>query len=147
MIEGSSYEDYIDKYGSLTYTNVGTSMLPLIRQGRDMFVVQKKGLERCKKGDIVLYRRPPDKYVLHRIVQVRPDDYVILGDNCIAKEYGIRDDDIIAVMTGFVRDGKQHSVKDIGYRFYSVLWMCIAPLRTTVKKALLKIKHLTKHNR
>jgi len=147
MIEGSSFEDYLEKYGSLTYTNVGTSMLPLIRQGRDMFVLQKKGLGRCQKGDVVLYRRPPDKYILHRIIGVRPDGYVILGDNCIAKEYGIHDEDIIGVMTGFVRNGKQHSVEDIGYRLYSVLWIYTAPIRITAKKGLLKIRRLTKRNR
>ena len=71
------YEDYIEKNGSLTYTNVGVSMLPLLRQGKDMFIVSKKGKERCKAGDVVLYRRPPDQYVLHRVIEVCSDGYVI----------------------------------------------------------------------
>ena len=105
-----NYEEYIEKNGSLTYTNVGTSMMPLLRQGKDLFTVTKRNGEKCKKGDVVLYKRPPNKYILHRIVEVRKNDYVILGDNCINKEYGIKDIDIIGVMTSYVRNGKEHSI-------------------------------------
>ena len=51
-------------------------MLPLLREGKDLFTVRKKGPERCKKGDVALYRRG-DACVLHRVIEVRPDDYVI----------------------------------------------------------------------
>ena len=115
----SSIEDYLNERGTLTYSNVGVSMMPLLRQGRDLFTVRKKGPERCKVGDVVLYKRPPDKYVLHRIVEVRRDSYVILGDNCVNREYGIRDSDILGVMTGYIRDGKEHSVMEQAYLDYT----------------------------
>ena len=138
----SSYEEYLEENGTLTYTNVGTSMLPLLRQGKDLFTVAKKGAERCKAGDVVLYRRPPASYVLHRVIEVRPDDYVILGDNCVTKEVGIRDEDILGVMTGFVRGGKEHSVTEAGYRAYTALWLRIVPLRIFVKKAEFRLRRL-----
>ena len=115
----SSIEDYLNERGTLTYSNVGVSMMPLLRQGRDLFTVRKKGPERCKVGDVVLYKCPPDKYVLHRIVEVRRDSYVILGDNCVNREYGIRDSDILGVMTGYIRDGKAHSVTEQAYLDYT----------------------------
>ena len=31
MSNGISFEEYLDQNGTLTYTNVGTSMLPLLR--------------------------------------------------------------------------------------------------------------------
>ena len=139
-----SYEEYLDAYGTLTYTNVGISMLPLLRQGRDLLTVRKKGPERCRKGDVVLYRRPPDQYVLHRIVEVRSDDYVILGDNCVSKEYGIRDEEILGILTGFVRNGKTHSVDELGYRAYSTLWLHTIPIRTGSKKLIWKLKGVIK---
>ena len=142
MSNGISYEDYLNTYGILTYYNVGVSMLPLLRQGKDLFIVKRKGPERCRVGDVVLYRRPPNHYVLHRIVQVRPSDYVILGDNCVVKEYGIRDEDIIGVMTGFVRDGKEHSTAEAGYRVYSLLWLYTAPVRICLKKALFRLRRM-----
>ena len=144
MSEKISFEDYLDQYGSLTYTNVGVSMMPLLRQGKDLFTVRKKGKERCRKGDVVLYKRPPDRYVLHRIIEVRPDDYVILGDNCIAMEKGIRDEDIIGVLTSFVRDGKEHSIDEAGYRLYSSVIMHTIPARIFCRKAAGKVRRLLK---
>ena len=52
-----SYKAFLDRHGRLTYTNVGVSMLPLLRQGRDLFTVEKKTADRCQAGDVVLYRR------------------------------------------------------------------------------------------
>ena len=144
MGEGISYEEYLDAHGSLTYSNVGTSMLPLLREGKDLFTVKKKGPERCRVGDVVLYRRPPAHYVLHRVVEVHADDYVILGDNCVARETGVTDDDIIGVMCGFVRDGKEHTVDEFGYRLYSAFWMVLAPIRITCKKVRLRLGRLVR---
>lgn len=129
-----SFEDYLAENDSLTYTNVGVSMLPLLRQGKDLFTVRKKGPERCKVGDVVLYRRR-DQYVLHRVVQVREKDYVILGDNCVAREYGITDEDILGVMTGFVRGGKEFGVSDLGYRLYSSFWLHMEKPRVFLKRS------------
>ncbi len=143
MNERVSFEEYLDQYGSLTYTNVGVSMMPLLRQGKDLFTVRRKGEERCKKGDVVLYRRG-ERYVLHRIVAVRPDDYVILGDNSAAFETGIRDQDIIGVLTGFVRDGKEHSIEEAGYRMYSAVMMHTIPARIFCRKAYGKLRRLVR---
>lgn len=143
MSERISFEEYLDQYGSLTYTNVGVSMMPLLRQGKDLFTVRRKGAERCRKGDVVLYRRG-ERYVLHRIVEVRPDDYVILGDNCTARETGIKDEDILGVLTGFVRDGKEHSVDEAGYRMYSALMTHTVPARVFCRKAYGRLRRLLK---
>lgn len=126
-----TYEEYLEQNGTLTYRNVGTSMLPLLKQGRDLFTVTKKSQERCKKLDVVLYRRGKN-YVLHRVVEVRMEDYVILGDNCLKKEYGIRDEDILGVMTEYVRKGKRQSCKSFRYRAYSVLWVKAYPIRVAI---------------
>ncbi len=139
-----TYEDYLEEHGSLTYRFSGVSMLPLLRQGKDFYTVRKKENKRCDKYDVVLYRRPPDQYVLHRIVKVRETDYVILGDNCMSKEYGITDDDILAVMTSFTRSGKEHSVQEMPYRIYSRVWYAIYPVRLLYKRIVLKIKSLRK---
>ena len=140
--EITTYEEYLEKHGTLTYRNVGVSMLPLLKQGRDIFTVRKKTAERCRKYDVVLYRRPPNKYVLHRIVEVRENDYVILGDNCINKEYGITDDDIIGVMTEFVHKGKAYTVNNIRYKIYTVLWCGCSDIRIFFKKGIMKLKRL-----
>lgn len=123
-----SYEEYLDKFGVLTYTFRGVSMLPMLRQGKDLITVEKKGAERLKKYDVPLYRRGKD-YVLHRVVKVREKDYVILGDNCLNKEYGVTDSDIIGVLVSFKRNGKTISVDDPVYRIYARLRYFFYPLR------------------
>lgn len=140
----TTYEQYLAEHGSLTYTFKGNSMNPMLKQGRDIFTVRAKTSERCRKYDVVLYRRPPNQYVLHRVVEVRDTGYVILGDHCISKEYGITDDDIIAVMTSFTRRGKEHSVHEISCRIYSRVWYAIYPIRKLYMRFAMKIKGLIK---
>ena len=128
-------EDYLAEHGTLTYTNKGTSMLPLIREGKDLFTIRRKGSERCSKGDVVLYKRPPNHYVLHRVIAVRENDYVILGDNCVNPEYGITDADIIGVMTGYVRSGREHDIHGISYRLYTFIMLHTITIRILMKRA------------
>ena len=140
MNKGVSYEEYLEAHGILTYSSVGTSMMPLLRQGKDLFTVAKKDSKRCKVGDVVLYRRPPEHYVLNRIVEVLPDSYVLLGDNCVNREYGIRDEDILGVMIAFVRNGKEHSVEEAVYRTYTAFCLHTAAIRIAGKKIVWKLK-------
>ena len=44
------------------------------------------------------------------------------GDTQFAKEKGIRDDQIIAVMTSFVRKGKPYKINSLRYRTYVNFW-------------------------
>lgn len=127
----TSFETILDTTGYLVYTNVGTSMMPLLRQGRDVMEIRKKGEERCKKYDAVLYK-VRGRYILHRILEVRENDYVIVGDNCFRKEYGITDQQILGVLTGVVRDGRHISVTDRKYQCYVHLWCDFYPVRAAI---------------
>ena len=131
---------YLAENGTLTYTNRGVSMWPLLREGRDMFTLRRKTEARCRRGDVVLYTRGRD-YVLHRIIDVRKDDYVILGDNCIQREYGITDSDILGVMTGFIRGGREHSVDGFGFRLYTFIILHTITIRTFTKRVISWIIH------
>lgn len=117
MSETLSYQEYLDRHASLTYTNVGTSMMPLLREGRDLFIVVPK-TGRCHVGDVTLYHRAPNSWVLHRVVKVLPKGYLMLGDNSVAREL-VAEDDVIGVMQSFVRDGRKHDVSELGYRAYT----------------------------
>ena len=129
------FEEYLDKYGSLTYKNKGVSMMPLLRQDRDLFTIEKKVQDRCRKYDVVLYKTG-EKYILHRVIKVVPDGYVIRGDNTYHKEFKT-DRDILGVMTGFQRDGRDHKVTEFGYKLYSVIRCASYPLRALY----LKLRH------
>ena len=142
----TTYEEELNRTGKFTYTCSGISMLPLLRQQKDLFTIEKKQ-GRCEKFDVVLYKRPPKSYVLHRVVEVREKDYVILGDNCFNKEYGIRDEDILGVMTSFVKNGKEYPVSHKGYRLYTTVWYFLYPLRRLWMKCKGKFKRLAKKDR
>ncbi len=142
----TNFEEYINQNGKLTYANKGVSMMPLLKQGRDLFTVEKKTSQRCKKNDVVLYKRGKD-YVLHRIIEVRPQDYVILGDNCIKKEYGTTDEDILGVMTDFKHNGKDYSVDDWQYRLYTFIISHTVSIRIFLKKIILRIRKQQKKMR
>lgn len=127
-----TYEEYFRQHTELVYKNVGISMLPMLKQGRDLFILKKKTEQRCKKYDVVLYYRKPEQYVLHRIVEVQEKGYVLLGDNCENKEYGIKEGDILAVMDSFVRKGRTISIANWKYKIYIHLWYWIYPFRKQI---------------
>lgn len=127
----STFEEELKRHGRLVYPNVGTSMLPLLRQGKDLMVISPRPNRRPKKYDAVLYKRG-DRYILHRILKVREKDYVICGDHNWQREYGITDGQIIGVLTAFVRDGVQTPVTDRRYLCYVHLWCDFFPVRAAI---------------
>lgn len=141
----STFEEQLEKYGSFTFRNTGVSMMPLLRQGRDLFTVRKleKG-ERLKKYDVALYHRDK-QYVLHRVLKVTDTGYIIRGDNCIKKET-VPESDIMGLMTEYVRDGKTFSVSDPVYKRYLIRMLMFSPFRIffaysklMIKRTILKI--------
>lgn len=128
----STFEEELRQNGYLLYRNVGDSMMPLIRQGRDLVLIERRPEGRLKKYEVPLYRRDSGQYVLHRILQVRKDDYVLCGDNRWQRETGITDRHIIGVLTAVIRDGKKLPVTDKRYRAYVHLWCDLFPIRAAV---------------
>ena len=128
-----SFEEELERSGKLVYRNAGVSMRPLIKQDRDIIIISKPE-GRLKKYDVPLYKRG-DQYVLHRVVKVCEDSYVILGDNCLRKEYGIKEEQILGVLTSLVRNGKEVDLNGFGYRFYSRAWYFLYPVRVIFMKA------------
>lgn len=117
----STFEEQLKNNGTLVYYNVGDSMMPLLREHHDLLVlkVPKKPI---KKYDIVLYKRSSGQYVLHRVLSVKHNGFVICGDNRYKKEYGVKRKQILAVLTAVIRDGKEISTDSIKCKFYAHLW-------------------------
>ena len=67
-----SYEEVLQKVGHLLTHNIGNSMLPLLRQGRDSIMIDRCDPYHLQKFDVVMFKRPGDRkgrYVLHRILR------------------------------------------------------------------------------
>ena len=139
----SSFEEILESEGRLIYSNVGDSMLPMIRQGRDLLVIERTS-GRLKQYDVPLYRRDTGQYVLHRVLKVRERDYVLCGDNRWGRETGITDRHVLGVLTAIIREGKTLSVTDRRYRIYVHLWCDLFPLRAVLLKGIHALKRMRK---
>ncbi len=121
-----TFEELLRRDGKLIYKTKGVSMRPMLRQNRDLVIIEPpKG--RLRPKDVALYRRGKN-YVLHRVISVEKGYYLIRGDNTYALEK-VPDQAILGVLTGFVRKGRQHRVTDRGYLLYVRIWCAIYPLR------------------
>ena len=133
-----SIEEVLNSKGVYVSTTSGVSMRPLFYDRRDTVIISPvKG--RLQKYDLPLYKRG-DRYILHRVIKVLPDSYVMLGDNCVSKEYGITDADIVGVMTAYYRKDRYGTPKDLGYRLYVRFWYYTHPIRIPLKKLWWKIR-------
>lgn len=111
----------------------GTSMLPLIRQGRDS--VALRALDRPARAlDILFYQRSDGSYVLHRVKEVTPGGMILWGDNQIMLEHGVTEDQIIGYAARIFRDDREIDLTGLPYRTY--LWVWKKPL---LRRAILEI--------
>ena len=145
----ASFEEVLAKHGKLIYTCVGTSMFPMLRPRKDLLIIERPKRP-IQKYDVLLYKRDSGKYVLHRVLKTKNDEYVLCGDHQWRREYGIKDRQVIGVLTAFIKDGKEISITDKYYRLYVHLWCDLFWLRATClwcfsipKRIKKKLKNLT----
>lgn len=137
-MERLKIEDVLEKEGVYVATIYGISMYPMLRNQRDTVVI-KPYTGRLKKYDVPLYK-VGDRYILHRIIKVLPDSYIIRGDNLQEKEYGITDEKILGVLTSFYRDEKEIKLDNWIYKTYVFIWHTFFYPRIFVQKAYNKLK-------
>lgn len=119
---------------SVRFSPHGTSMLPMLKDGRDQVIISPLP-DKLKKYDLPLYQRKNGQYVLHRIVKVR-DTYTCIGDNQFVTEPGLCHEQMIAVVTGFIRKGKEYSTECLRYKAYCRFWCAVRPFRYCWIRAL-----------
>lgn len=99
----------------------GTSMLPLIRQGRDS--VALRALNRPpRKNDILFYQRADGSYVLHRVKTATPQGLTLWGDNQAFLEPGVQQNQIIGYASRIFREDNEVDCQGLKYRLYLWLW-------------------------
>lgn len=103
--------------GEVRFTPKGISMMPLLRSGVDVVTLGKVTFP-LKKYDIALYQRDTGEYVLHRVIKVKDGTYTMRGDNQALAEPGIREDQIIGVVTKFTHQGKTYTPDNFNYKVY-----------------------------
>ena len=116
----------LERGGKASLTVTGNSMRPMLMNQRDTVTLITPGT--LQKGDVVLFKRSCGAYVLHRIIKKTQDGYICCGDNQAIHEPVCRDQ-MIAVVDGFVRNGKFYTTATPLYRLYTAVWMRLFSLR------------------
>lgn len=111
----------------------GNSMSPFLINARDTIIFEKPKRE-LKKGDMVFYERDSGQFVMHRICDVKPDGYYIIGDAHTEIEGPVRREQIFALVIKVCRKGKWIDEKDFMWRLFERVWVNIIPLRRIILK-------------
>ena len=125
-------EEVLASGGEFRMYPKGTSMLPLLVQGKDSVILRRNDSRKVQKHDILLYRRDDGHFVLHRAMKLEKDGtYTMCGDNQTLLETGIRADQIIGYVGAVYKDDRLVAADSLGYRVYVTLW-CFMPIRRIV---------------
>lgn len=111
-------ERELEERGYGLFQTVGDSMEPLLHSRRSTVMIERaKGP--LKRYDVALYRRPTGEYVLHRVIKILDDAYLICGDNRTWRER-VPMEWVIGVMAGYYADERNVyiSCADRAYQRY-----------------------------
>lgn len=117
----------------------GSSMNPFLIHQRDTVFFRRPDRP-LRRGDIVFYQRDNGQYVLHRIVRVRGDMFDIIGDAQTEIEFGVRREQIFALITKVKRKGKLIRPGDFWWMFFERVWLRMIPLRRIISVVYGKTK-------
>ena len=132
-------EETLKSGGTFEIAVKGTSMLPLLVEGRDTVVLGAVS-EPLKKDDIPFYRRPDGAYVLHRVRRAEDGVYTMCGDNQWVEETGVLHSQVIGKVISIRRKGREFPVASKRYRFYCAFWRALFPVRKYIVKIRGKLK-------
>lgn len=135
----------------------GWSMYPLLVSDRDEVRIAPPDARRLKRGEVVLFRRlrtpewngkiatqtPKGQIlVLHRIWRRKGNQFYMVGDNQKLVEGPLERSQIKGVMTGFIRNGRYHSVRSPLYRVYATIWLWLRPFRPVLSQTAGRLKRV-----
>lgn len=121
--------------GDVIFTVTGNSMWPLLRHRRDQVSIVRPQPLRLRKYDIPLFVRPNGRYILHRVVGMNKDGYVVVGDGQSTLERGLTPEQVLGIVQGFWRNGSYIPCTAATYRLYCHLWVWAYPLRWVCQQA------------
>ena len=122
----------LDEGKRVTIPVKGLSMLPFIRGGKDLVVLEKAG-EVLEADDIVLFHVGPregGRYVMHRILSIDGDAVDIQGDGVPETHEHVRRNQVIAKAVEILRGGKcRVDPYSPGQRRLVHFWQWLRPVR------------------
>ena len=113
----------------------GTSMTPFLSPGDTVYVSRTPLFRR---GDIVLFRRPDGRYVLHRLLSADEERCLLRGDAQSTPE-SVPAACLRARVEAVRRRGRLYTARSPRWRFYAGPWQALTPLRPWIMAVYRKI--------
>ncbi|MEE5991941.1 MAG: S24/S26 family peptidase [Oscillospiraceae bacterium] len=135
---GKAQLKQLEEHGFYISSPKGISMRPMIMEGKDAVVIKKIETPPIRY-DLVMYVRPNMQGVIHRVIHVREDEYIICGDNCWQFEH-VKPEQIKGIVTEYCHNGKWKPVTNFKYQVYVHLWVDLLFLKRPVFYVRDKIK-------
>ncbi|MBR5899841.1 MAG: S24/S26 family peptidase [Clostridia bacterium] len=107
------YQTAIETNGVLAFVPHGNSMWPFFKSGKQTVIIVKNK-DRLELLDVALYKTCDGQVVLHRVVGVLDDGYIMQGDSLFKSEK-ILESQVIGVMDSFYKGKRILSPLDPKY--------------------------------
>ena len=121
-------ESEISQGRSVWFKIKGTSMLPFLKDNKDSVLLSPVN-EPVVKNDVVLFFYK-GRHVLHRVIKIEGEKYIMQGDGVFASSEFCHSKDIIGKVTQIQRpSGKIIPVTSFKWRMFSSLWVNLRFLR------------------
>ena len=117
----------------------GNSMLPFIRHN-DCVILAYPAPGKIRRGSIVVAYTDELGYVMHRIVEKKGEQLILLGDGNVNQFEHTDCGRVIAVVTQYERGKRIFSVDGLGMRIVGRVWYMMHPWRKRVLDVWWKIK-------
>ncbi len=104
---------------SFSFPVKGTSMRPMLKNDDVVTIVS---INNYKKGDILLYKRLDESFVLHRVRKIKNNKLYIVGDHQTGLEE-VNYNQVIAKVINYKKNNKDkvYNLKGVKYNLYKFI--------------------------
>ena len=121
MLKSEDYRRELLDKKIIAFVPIGNSMWPTLKNKKQSVIIALK-TDRLAYFDVGLYVRSDGTTVLHRVLEVKKDGYVMVGDSQDYREV-VKEESVIGVMVGFYRGSKYIDANDQRYLKRTERWL------------------------
>lgn len=129
----ADYIEVLKNKGSLVFVPGGNSMWPFIKNKKSSVVISVPKQEPVK-WDVIFFQRKNGEYVLHRIIEVCSNGYIVAGDSQNYSEF-VDKQNVLGILEGYYVNKKYISVNNAKYKKRVKRWYA----RPFLKKTKIKL--------
>lgn len=122
-------EEMLREGKSVRFPVSGNSMHPFIIHNRDSVLLVPSSGRQLKKGDIILFCRSEESYILHRITKVKKGGYITTGDGNLYRDGFVPEEAVRAKAELIYRKNLVIDCRRWYWKFIFRLWMMAFPIR------------------